>query len=410
MPFLNFEGTGKDLYFIQTGEGPDVVLVHGLASNLSFWYAGTILPLRKHYRLTAYDLRGHGKSGMPPTGYTHHHMADDLFQLVKHLGLGPFHLICHSFGGLIAISFAVRYPGHLKSLTLADVPIAGLSSTWSSQWPKLPHKLEQAGIIMPENEPFPELLIMEELARCHLNRQGQGEPFTPDLAPYALFGKADKKTLRRWLQLLNDTTAREDFRHRDVTKEELSKVNVPALVTYGSQSKWKASGQILKTYLPNPDIRYLEAAGHAHPWERPDTFLRLWRSFLASFEYTGTYEGKERRGYVRHEIRTHLEMHLGDGPSCRVETVNVSMAGIMVLCPLSLGIGSKVSLTPPHIGDENRLLTGRIIRQGKTSIEKGHVFGIQIPSEGRNREILAEWIQRINVSPGKDSGILPLKR
>ena len=58
---------GVKLNYIRTGDGSDVVLVHGLASSLAFWYSGMVLRLRHHYRVTAYDLRGHGYSSMPPT-------------------------------------------------------------------------------------------------------------------------------------------------------------------------------------------------------------------------------------------------------------------------------------------------------------------------------------------------------
>lgn len=396
MPFVPVEQTGEAQFYVQTGQGTDVVLVHGLASSLAFWYMGIMLPLRSQYRLTAYDLRGHGKSGMPPGGYTHRHMADDLYRLAGHLNLGPFHLISHSFGGLIALSFAARHPGRLRSLTLADVPIAGLQSGWPSQWPMLPQKLEKAGIHMPEDEPFPELRVLEELARLHLRGQGDRDAIGKAFAPYG-FEKADKKRSKRWLKLLDETTAREDFRNREIPEEELLKIQVPTLVTYGAQSKWKASGGVLESCLPNPEVRYLEAGGHAHPWENPAEFLSLWKSFAESVESGRLFRGRERRQYERHETRTLIDLQVGGGPVYRVEAVNVSMTGILIFCPQALDIGSSVSFIPPHGENPCRhVLRGRIVRQGTQAMDKGHALGIHIPLEESNRHILAQWLHIIN--------------
>ena len=136
MPFLS--ANGVKLNYIRTGEGVDVVLAHGLASSLAFWYPRTVMLLRPFYRVTTYDLRGHGYSSTPATGYTHMAMADDLARLVDSLGLKKFHLVGHSFGGLVAISYAQRYPHRLRSMVLADVPLNDISDDvpeWPLWWP-----------------------------------------------------------------------------------------------------------------------------------------------------------------------------------------------------------------------------------------------------------------------------------
>ena len=170
MPIL--ANNGLRLNYISAGEGVDVVMVHGLASSLAFWYSGTILPLRHHYRVTAFDLRGHGYSSMPPSGYTHMHMAEDLAVLVDRLGLEKFHLVGHSFGGLVSISYALQHPQRLRSLVLADVPLNEINpaSQWACWWPNL-MKLQDIGIIIPGDELYPELTVLEELARPQIRRR-----------------------------------------------------------------------------------------------------------------------------------------------------------------------------------------------------------------------------------------------
>lgn len=391
MPFISVSGT--ELYYIQSGDGPNVVLVHGLASNLAFWYTGIVLPLRSQYRVTAYDLRGHGKSGVPPTGYTHVHMADDLLALVDHLKLERFHLVGHSYGGLVSLSFALRHPKRLSSLTLADVPIDGLSSDWTSCWPELLNKLPEMATRISKDDPYAELQILEELARSQVRSQLKGVTPNSTFSPFG-WGKGSKKTVKRWLQLLNDTTAREDFRSRELSIRDFLKIETPTLVTYGIRSKWKSSGDILREHLPNSKIVYVEGAGHAHPWERPGDFLRGWLEFIASVDKIMPYSGIERRMYNRQEICIRLDLWVGKGDLYPVKTVNISIAGILVLCPRPMEMGSEVEFLPVNREDgQSDTVKGRIVRRGGELPEKEHRFGIEILREDQSSQVLADWIR-----------------
>ena len=61
MPELEVNGTR--LYYQQSGQGPDVVLVHAVTSNQAVWlFTGLVDTLAAHFRVTSYDLRGHGAS------------------------------------------------------------------------------------------------------------------------------------------------------------------------------------------------------------------------------------------------------------------------------------------------------------------------------------------------------------
>ncbi len=215
MPIL--ANNGLRLNYISAGEGVDVVMVHGLASSLAFWYSGTILPLRRHYRVTAFDLRGHGYSNMPPSGYTHMHMAEDLASWWI-AGLGKFHLVGHSFGGLVAISYALQHPRRLRSLVLADVPLKRNQSCFPmGLLVAEPVETARYGIIIPGDELYPELLVLEELARPQIRRRlGTLVPSEVRL-PYGR-GNGTGRTAKRWLELLNTTTAQEDIRLRQITE------------------------------------------------------------------------------------------------------------------------------------------------------------------------------------------------
>src|SRR5947209_5471998 len=115
MPFVKLNGLR--FHYQQTGAGPDVVLIHGLTGDLSIWLLSRAMQeLGQTHRVTAYDLRGHGYSDAPPTGYTSAHHADDLLGLMDGLGIGIATLVGHSFGGVIAAHASVLAPDRVHSL------------------------------------------------------------------------------------------------------------------------------------------------------------------------------------------------------------------------------------------------------------------------------------------------------
>ncbi len=102
---------------------PLAVYLHGLImdnhASALFTFAG---PLSERRDLLLYDLRGHGASARPASGYTVGQHAEDLLALTEALGLGrrPLYLIGCSFGGAVALEVAARAPGRAWGVALID--------------------------------------------------------------------------------------------------------------------------------------------------------------------------------------------------------------------------------------------------------------------------------------------------
>jgi pimeloyl-ACP methyl ester carboxylesterase len=383
MPTAQVKDT--QFYYLQTGQGPDIVFVHGLASNLAFWYSGIVLPLRYQYRVTAFDLRGHGRSSMPPDGYTHLEMANDLLELVDYWGLKRFHLVGHSFGGLISISFALRHQHRLASLTLADVPLNSISQEWPYWWPVLLDRLNHLGIAIPDDEPFPELRILEELAHKEVRELVQDTVPVASRLPYG-WGKGSERTAQRWLDLLSSTTAREDVRVRAVSPLDLKQIRVPTLVTFGTDSKWISSAEVLKTCLPRYKLVCVEDAGHAHPWEHPDIFLNSFLGFVQEIEQQDQSAGSDRRMHERIIVELNLELQGSGEFGLPVKSVNVSRKGILIMSPQNLYKGSEIVLKAflkPN--GQTAKAKGKIVWKGNTSNSGILKMGVELTDiyEGR---------------------------
>lgn len=101
------------------GDGPPVVLAHGLASNSRIW-DDVAARLADRFHLVALDQRGHGLSDRPTDGFGFDKVAADLRGVVEALGLGRATIVGHSWGGNVALVYAATYPELTRALVLVD--------------------------------------------------------------------------------------------------------------------------------------------------------------------------------------------------------------------------------------------------------------------------------------------------
>ena len=107
---------GIDFHYQQSGAGPDVVLIHGVTGDLSIWFLCEAMGiLGRSFRVTAFDLRGHGYSGLPRDGYTSADQAADVMAIMDALEIDHAVLVGHSFGAVIAMHAAVLFPDRVDA-------------------------------------------------------------------------------------------------------------------------------------------------------------------------------------------------------------------------------------------------------------------------------------------------------
>ncbi|MBT2447922.1 alpha/beta hydrolase [Streptomyces sp. ISL-43] len=105
--FLGIED-GRLAYEV-TGEGPLLVLAHGMGDNRAAYRESAALLVAAGYRVATTDLRGHGESSTGWASYTRTDVAGDLLALIRHLG-GPAVIVGHSFAGGAATIAAAQEP------------------------------------------------------------------------------------------------------------------------------------------------------------------------------------------------------------------------------------------------------------------------------------------------------------
>ena len=132
------------------GEGPPVVLCHGItATRRQVLHGSKALP-RAGYEAIAYDARGHGQSDPAPVGegYGYPRLVEDLERVVAHrVGEGRFLLGGHSMGAHTAVSYALRHPERLAGLVVIGPVYTGEIEPESlAYWDGLAAALETGGV------------------------------------------------------------------------------------------------------------------------------------------------------------------------------------------------------------------------------------------------------------------------
>jgi proline iminopeptidase len=113
---------GVLIYYKSFGVGPPLMLLHGGPGASHDYLLPHLLPLARRHRLIFIDERGSGKSGKleDPKGYTVEAMAGDVEAVRVSLGLGKIALLGHSYGGVLAQAYALRYQQNLSHLLLCS--------------------------------------------------------------------------------------------------------------------------------------------------------------------------------------------------------------------------------------------------------------------------------------------------
>lgn len=108
-----------DIHYSISGQGPWLTLSHSLATTMEMWQPQGAA-LGEHFTLLRYDTRGHGGTSAPPGPYTLAQLADDVRGLLQHLGIERTHWLGLSMGGMVGQTLAIRHPGLLGRVVLAD--------------------------------------------------------------------------------------------------------------------------------------------------------------------------------------------------------------------------------------------------------------------------------------------------
>lgn len=283
---------GLRIHYQTKGKGADVVMVHGLAANLAFWYMRIVPQLAEYYRVTVYDLRGHGLSDVPPDGYSTQDMAGDLEFLLGHLQIDRAHIVGHSLGGAIALHHAILHPERVKSLSLVDCRIHDLQPLHSPDeteyWLARRAELAKKGIRIPDDTPKVVYMMMAELAP--LVHQGLANANAiPGLILTDGLWDPKSRGAKRWHKLVTTTTFAKDIRLKSgLTRDAIAQVHKPTQLVYGGDSYCLDTCRELERLLPESQTIVHPRHGHFFPVVDPDLLVQDVLKYLGPLEEGGS--------------------------------------------------------------------------------------------------------------------------
>ena len=229
----------RRFYVLRIGAGESTaVFVHGLVmDNLSSWWFTVANAAAREADVVCYDLRGHGRSERPTSGYAVADSVDDLAALLDRLHIfHPVHIIGNSYGGVVALAFARAYPERTASLVLleAHAPIEGHAVEEETE---MTHALDLAGAVLDL-----------DAVNAWLDEEG---------------GRKLNRMAVRAKELIYNSTLVEDLRATPpFTRAELSAITCPVLALYGETSDILDRGQLLESLIPRAELRVLEDVDH----------------------------------------------------------------------------------------------------------------------------------------------------
>ena len=254
--------SGVRIHYQRVGEGPDLVMVHGLTGNLAVWHLRIVPELTGSFRVLTYDLRGHGHSDAPPSGYTLESMAGDLLELLDELEIERPLIAGHSYGADIALYHALLHPERVSEVIAIEAALPALEESRRHEgwvgWSYWARALEEAGHPVPEEKRSD----MRYMIRATIDLPKQWGPL-----------KGLPRNPKPLLRLLDETTLAEDYRQvGELTLDRISSIETPVVLMYTESSAFIDTYEFLSEHLPNSTGVLLPSSewGHFGPMEQPD--------------------------------------------------------------------------------------------------------------------------------------------
>ncbi|KAJ9612481.1 hypothetical protein H2200_004078 [Cladophialophora chaetospira] len=272
--------TGVRLHYYTAGNGPAVLLQHGIPKT-SYYWRKVLAYLSPHYTCIVPDMRGIGDSTHPDSGYSMAIVADDLAELMKELGHEKYHVIGEDWGAAAVYQLAARYRDRVLSLVFQEMLLPGFGleewATFDSSHPET-HLWHVAFYSVRD---VPELLITgreREYFTWFIKNEAYDPTSIPDDAIEEYVAKASQPGgLRSLFNIYRETEANV----RDNKNAAEKKLTLPVLAIgskdfIGSEVRTQMENVCEKGVVTYKELNF----GHQLAEECPEQLAKIYLEFL----------------------------------------------------------------------------------------------------------------------------------
>ncbi|RYC78028.1 hypothetical protein BFJ63_vAg19099 [Fusarium oxysporum f. sp. narcissi] len=268
-------GDGVSLTYSQQGpgNGKQMLFIPGWRQTAAEWKKQVDYFAAAGFRVTTYDMRGHGDSAKPGFGYRVSRFAADLNDLLTKLGLKDLTIVSHSMGCSVTWAFWDQYPSSRKLINKLVLVDQSANFVIDPNWPK--HKTEELAAIFTPDAVY--------------NTAHDMAAQTPPLVKSMLtsfVSKADYNWIMAQNKKMSDANAATlliDHAFKD-WRDVLPRINVPTLVIAGELSIFPAIGvESVASQIPcakHYTFSAAEKGSHFMFWENPTKFNSLVKNFV----------------------------------------------------------------------------------------------------------------------------------
>ena len=274
---------GRRVSTLTTGDGPDVVCIHGLGATKASFFDTAAALTRAGYRVHALDLPGFGGSSKPIVGpYSARWFAETVVDVMDALAIERAHLIGNSMGGRVAIEVGLRAPERVAALGLLAPAVAFIRRGW--------HPIVR--MLRPEFGLLPHSFGRARVARQFWNMFADPDQVDPSVADVVV-DEFQRIYTSAGARLAFLTSARNIYLEPPFGGggfyPRLAGLEAPALFVWGACDRLIPPGfrRYVAEWLPDAEQIVLEDCGHVPQVERPEQTIGLLRRFFAQVDALG---------------------------------------------------------------------------------------------------------------------------
>lgn len=248
---------GQHIHYVEAGQGPSVILLHGLGAVKEVW-AANVGPLSSKYHVYALDQIGFGQSDKPLLDYRVATFTDFMYGFMQSQHLSKATLVGNSLGGWIALDFALRHPEMVDKVVLvnaAGVPFQQ-AITVNLNPASLPATRKMLESLFYDKKMVTDVFVQTVFTNHLRNNDGY--------------------TIDRTLQGFS-------VENQFLDDARLASLHAPTLVVWGREDELLplSAGEKFRDHIPGAKMVVFDQCGHVPQIEKPADFNRAVIDFLS---------------------------------------------------------------------------------------------------------------------------------